>query len=81
MTILQTFKCDVTGCEATQTEPSEGAGLPGWGRLQGVVFHPGTPEEAANPILCDKHLRIVAEFVHGLRESVIMRVDPLRMSS
>lgn len=74
MAIRQLFKCDIEGCEATHAESSHGDGAPGWGALNGVIFHRGTPRQVVNPILCPKHLGITAEFVHGLRESVIVRI-------
>ena len=74
MAILQVFKCDVHGCEATHTERAHGEGAPGWGMLSGVVFPQGTTHQIVNPLLCPKHLGVVAQFVHGLRESVIARI-------
>jgi len=74
MAILQIFKCDIHGCEATHTEHAHGEGAPGWGALSGVVFHQGTPQQVVNPLLCPKHLGIIAQFIHELRESVIMGI-------
>ncbi len=74
MTMLQTFRCDVDGCKALHVEQTHGAGAPGWGMLNGVIFHQNTPRQIVNPLLCPKHLGIVAEFTHGLRESVVVRI-------
>lgn len=58
MPILQTFKCDIRGCEAQHTESAVGDGALGWGAVQGITL--GGKD---NPLLCPRHLGVLAEFM------------------
>lgn len=56
--LLQTFKCDIAGCEAFCTETAAGDGAMGWGQVKGFALN-GVPD----PLLCPRHLGVLAEFM------------------
>lgn len=58
MPILQTFKCDIHGCEAQHTESIAGDGAIGWGAVHGIKLG-----DKDNPLLCPRHLGVLAEFM------------------
>ena len=60
MSLLQTIKCDVEGCDKEHTEEKYGVGHMGWGHVAGVE---NIETGAMQAYTCPEHLKIIKEFI------------------
>lgn len=57
---MRTLVCDV--CREALSEPAYGEGFANWGAVQGISL-----DGVSNPVLCPRHLALVAGYVNRLK--------------